>query len=129
RQSSAIMSKDSRRIADALLEISHAVGSVMDLREIIQDICDIGARAMITDTCSVYLRDEADPNWLVLAGTHGLSRAEELGVRGFEWGKGVPGWAAANNVTVALEDATHDERYARLDDTGEEVRFMAYLCT
>lgn len=124
----AALSHD-RRIAEALLEISHAVGSVMELPEILQIICEIGARVMETDTCSVYLLSEEEPDWLELAATKGLSRAEELGVRGFKWGDGVPGWAAANNQTVALGDASHDPRYSRLDDTKEEVRFMAYLCT
>ncbi|MCB2153726.1 GAF domain-containing protein [bacterium] len=117
------------RIAHALLDISHAVGSVMEFDRILDTICGITARVMDTQTCSVYLLDEEKPDFLVLRATHGLSRAEELGVRGFDLGDGVTGWAASHNQTVALADARHDERYARLDDTQEETRLMAYLCT
>ncbi|MDK2970890.1 MAG: hypothetical protein PWP23_645 [Candidatus Sumerlaeota bacterium] len=122
------LSRD-RRIAHPLLEISNYVGSVMELNDILQAICEIGARAMDTETCSIYLIDEEDPGFLVLAATKGLSRAEELGVRGFKLGEGVPGWAAANNQTVALDDARGDARYAPLDDLPHEEHFMAYICT
>jgi len=118
-----------RRIAEALLEISYAVGSVMEVDDILQRICDIGAKVMETDTCSVYLIDEEESDMLVLRATHGLSRAEELGVRGFRVGEGVPGWAAQNNTTAVLDDASHDPRYARLDDTEEESRYTGYICT
>ncbi len=118
-----------RRIAEALLEISNAVGSVMEIEDILQRICDIGVRVMDTKTCSIYLIDEEDPGFLVLRASHGLSRAEELGVRGFRLGEGPPGWAAAENQTLALRDATHDFRNAALDDTAEEQRYIAYICT
>lgn len=118
-----------RRIAEALLEISYAVGSVMEIDDIMQRICDIGARVMETDTCSVYLIDKEDPNFLVLHASRGLSRAQELGVRGFKVGEGIPGWAAGANKTVTIRDARNDPRDAQLDDTPEEMKFIAFLCT
>jgi signal transduction histidine kinase len=124
----AILAHD-RRIAEALLEISNAVGSVMDIEDILQRICDIGARVMQTNTCSIYLIDEDDPGFLILRASYGLSRAQELGVRGFRVGEGPPGWAAAENQTLVLRDATNDFRNAKLDDTAEEQRYIAYICT
>jgi signal transduction histidine kinase len=118
-----------RRIAQAMLEISYAVGSVMEIDNILQKICTVGAKVMETDTCSIYLTEEDNPDWLALVATKGLSRAEELGVRGFHWGDGIPGWAAKNNKTIAIADARKDERSAPLDDTKEEMKFIAYLCT
>lgn len=118
-----------RRIAQALLEISNAVGSVMEADLILDRICRIAARVTETNTCSVYLRDDDDPNLLVLRATFGLSRAQELGIRGFAIGQGPPGWAAQQNVTLRLRDARGDYRNAQLDDTEEETRYIAFLCT
>ncbi|MBX3728520.1 MAG: GAF domain-containing sensor histidine kinase [Candidatus Sumerlaeia bacterium] len=118
-----------RRIAYALLEISNYVGSVMELHDILQTICEIGARSIGTDTCSIYLLDDDEPDFLVLSASKGLSRAQELGVRGFRLGEGVPGWAAQHNQTVVLDDARNDPRYARLDDLPHEEVYMAYICT
>lgn len=117
-----------RRIAEALLEISYAVGSVMEIDDILQHICDIGARTMGTDTCSVYLREKENSDWIQLRATHGLSIADELGVRGFHWGQGVPGWSAAHNQAVVLTDIRQDPRNHPLDDTREEMSMAAYLC-
>lgn len=118
-----------RRIAEALLDISNAVGSVMETDLILDRICRIAARATGTNTCSVYLRDDEDPNFLVLRATFGLSRAQELGVRGFAMGEGPPGWAARENVTLRLRDVRGDFRNAKLDDTDDETRYIAFLCT
>jgi two-component system NtrC family sensor kinase len=119
-----------RRIAEALLEISYTVGSVLEIDEILQRICDIGARVMETQTCSIYLRDEEDPDFLVLRATHGLSTAQELGVRGFKWGNGLPGWAAQHNETIAVPDARQHPHYHRLDDTREEqTSLVAFMGT
>ena len=118
-----------RRIAEALLEISYAVGSVMEVEEIFQRICNIGARVMETQTCTIYMRDEDDPNFLILRATYGLSTSQELGIRGFPFGAGLPGWAAINNQTLSLADARQDPRNHRLDDTEKEqsslIAFMA----
>ncbi len=111
------------------MEISHAVGSVMELGDILQRIVETGARIMETNTCSVYLRDDDEPEFLVLHASWGLSRAEELGVRGFRWGEGLPGWSAQHNQTVALANDRHDGRWAQLDDTAKEAELKAYLGT
>ena len=115
-----------RRIAEALLDISNAVGSVMETDLILDRICRIAARATGTNTCSVYLRDDEDPNFLVLRATFGLSRAQELGVRGFAMGEGPPGWAARENVTLRLRDVRGDFRNAKLDDTDDEIATLAH---
>lgn len=124
----AVLAHD-RRIAEALLEISYAVGSVMEIDDILQRICEIGARVMETKTCSIYLLEEEEPDMLVLRASQGLSRAQELGLRGFRLGEGVPGWAAQNNQTVTLRNDQKDPRWARLDDTPREATLKAYLCT
>lgn len=116
------------RLADGLLAISEAVGSDAEIGRVLDRICTVVAGVVDTDTCSVYLIDEEEPDFLVLAGTHGLSRAEELGIRGFKLGDGFPGWAAANNRTLAIPDARKDPRNHPLDDTRDELRFIAFLC-
>lgn len=117
-----------RRIAEALLEMSNTVGSVMEQDDILQRICEIGARVMGTDTCSVYLIDADDRDFLVLHASKGLSRAEELGVRGFRLGDGIPGWAAKQNQTTTVVNAQFDPRFAPLDDTKDEQKYVSYCC-
>jgi signal transduction histidine kinase len=123
-----ILNQD-RRIAQALVEIGAAVDSAMDLAEILQRLCDVSARVMGTQTCSIYLCDEADPAMLVLRASHGLSMAEQLGQRGFRVGEGLPGWSAEHELTLAVADQRQDPRWARLDDTASEDHLRAYLCT
>ncbi|MCC6547699.1 GAF domain-containing protein [Candidatus Sumerlaeota bacterium] len=119
-----------RRIAEALLEISNAVGSVMEIDVIFDRICNIGARVMETQTCSIYMRDDEDPSFLVLRATFGLSTSQELGIRGFPFGAGLPGWAAINNQTLALADSRNDPRNHRLDDTEkEQTSLIAFMAT
>lgn len=117
-----------RRIAEALLEISNTVGSVLEQDDILQRICEIGARVMGTDTCSVYLIDADDKDFVVLHASKGLSRAEELGVRGFKLGDGIPGWAAKQNQTTTVVNAMFDPRFAPLDDTKDEEKYVSYCC-
>lgn len=120
------------RLYEALLEISNLVGSVLELRDILDAICPITARAMETDTCSVYLREHAvhreEPatERLVLRATHGL-RKELVDEGAFLFGQGIPGWAAKANTTVTVPDCRKDKRYAPLDD-GPDENFVAYLC-
>ncbi len=118
-----------RRIAEALLEISYAVGSVMTIDAIVLRICEIGARVMETDTFSVYLKEGGDGDFLVLKASQGRSRAEELGRQGFRLGEGLAGWAALQNQTLAVNDTSNDERDFPEPASSEAREYLAYLCT
>lgn len=117
---------------DALLEISNLVGSVLRLDDLLTRICEISAAALRTDTCSLYLREDAldrdEPGCqkLVLRATRGLP-ASLVNKGTFLYGQGIPGWAAAKNETTTVRDSRTDPRYAALDD-GPEENFVAYLC-
>ncbi len=119
-------------LQEALLEISNLVGSVMRLEDLFREICRISAGALRTDTCSLYLREDAvdrdDPGCcrLVLRATHGL-RQELVNQGSFLYGEGIPGWAAKENQTVKVRDSREDPRYAPLDDAPFE-NFVAYVC-
>ncbi len=119
-------------LQEALLEISNLVGSVMRLEELFHEICRICAGALRTDTCSLYLREDAvdrdEPGCrrLVLRATHGL-RQELVNQGSFLYGEGIPGWAAQENQTVKVRDSREDSRYAPLDDAPFE-NFVAYVC-
>ncbi|MDX2176537.1 MAG: GAF domain-containing sensor histidine kinase [Candidatus Sumerlaeia bacterium] len=117
---------------DALLDISNLVGSVMPLQQILAWICRISAKALQTDTCTLYLREDAvdrdqpGTRRLVCRATFGL-RQELIDRGAFDFGQGIPGWAAERNKTTAVRDARQDPRYAQLDDADDE-DFVAYLC-
>ncbi|OPZ18316.1 MAG: Sporulation kinase A [candidate division BRC1 bacterium ADurb.BinA364] len=112
------------RSIDALLQISYAVGSVMELPDILNRIVVQTADLMDADVCSIYLIDK-DKNQLRLRATHGLHPSAVNNVRPL--GKSITGLVAATGRLIALEDATKDPRYEPIEGAGEE-RLRAFLC-
>lgn len=119
-------------LQEALLAISNLVGSNLDWPDVLAQICRTSARALGTDTCSLYMREDAvedespESRRLVLRATHGL-RQSMVNRGAFHLGEGIPGWAAQHDQVVTVRDSREDERYLPLDD-GPQENFVAYLC-
>ncbi len=109
-----------------LLEISYLVGSVMELDDILQEVCDHAARLMRSKVSSIYLLDESRER-LVLGATHGLNRAL-VGKASMPVSQGLPGWVVRNNEMAVVSDVREDPRYRPIKGSGEEP-FVAYLCS
>lgn len=119
------LQEDHQRALDALLKISYAVGSVMELPEILRRIVKETARLMEADVCSIYLL-EKDSQQLRLRATHGLN-PEAVDVAVIPVGRGIVGWVVEKGEVLALSDAVYDSRFEPIEGTGEE-DLHAFLC-
>ncbi len=113
------------RVLSGLLEISHLVGSVMLLDDILDRIVEMTARLMAVPVCSIYLLDEN--RQLVLRSTYGLEPELKGKVR-FDIGTGIVGIVAETGETLALPDSTVDPRYHPLPSSRAK-GYRGYLCS
>ncbi|MCL5271184.1 MAG: ATP-binding protein [bacterium] len=113
------------RVLGGLLEISHFVGSVMLLDDILAHIVRITGDLLGVPVCSIYLFDE-ERKRLVLRSNVGFE-PELIGQVGFDLGQGIAGLVARDGEAIALADANVDPRYAPLPSTLE-LGCRAYLC-
>ncbi|MCX7013053.1 MAG: ATP-binding protein [Candidatus Sumerlaeota bacterium] len=117
--------QEHERAVEALLEISNAVGSVMELPAILRRIVRKTATLMQADVCSLFLYDEGK-TVLRLRASRGLNPAA-VGCATFARGEGIPGWVAETGQTFVAADATADPRHRAMDGCDEEA-LRAYLC-
>ena len=109
---------------ESLLEISHFVGSVMLLDDILDRIVQITGKLMNVPVCSIYMLNSDQR--LILRSNIGFE--EELkGTASFALGEGIPGHVARTGEVIALADASTDKRYAPLPSTLE-LKCRAYMC-
>ncbi len=114
-----------QRSLEALLEISYAVDSVMELNDILRRIAKETAALMEADVCSIYLL-EKEKSQLRLRAKHGLNPAIAQD-RVLQLGQGIPGWVAQTGEVLALSDVSDDERLEPLD-ANEEENLPSCLC-
>ncbi len=96
--------------ADALREIGQAIGSVLNLDQMLKRVADIVAKVTGTDLCLIYLLDNAT-NELILRGASGQSK-DVVGKIRLKVGEGVTGWVAQKGTRVVLNrEAWRDERF------------------
>jgi signal transduction histidine kinase len=113
------------RALAGLLEISHLVGSVMMLDDILDRIVQITSRLMDVPVCTIYLLNE--DGRLVLRSNVGFE-PELKGEVSFGPQEGIVGWVAGRGQTLALEDSLPDPRYRPMPSTIEK-GCRAYLCS
>jgi len=113
------------RALDALLQISYAVGSVMELPDILRRIAKEAAEVVGADVCSIFLYDK-DKTRLRLRASHGLNPCV-VDQATLAPGQGIPGWVAQTGEILALSDATRDPRHRPMEGSGEE-DLRACLC-
>lgn len=114
-----------QRALDALLKISYAVGSVMELPEILRRIAKETAALMEADVCSIYLLDD-DKQKLRLRASHGLN-PEIVDQAVLPVGRGIAGWVVQTGEILALTDAGRDPRFEPMAESGEE-GLRGFLC-
>jgi signal transduction histidine kinase len=113
----------SDRLIRALLDISHLVGSVMRLDDILARIVSICGELMEMPTCSLYLLDER--RRLVLRSSRGMD-ADAIGRVEFAPGEGIPGWVVQTGEPLSLPDASRDPRYRGAESNQSPYR--AIVC-
>ena len=96
--------------ADALREVGQAIGSMLNIDEMLKGVADIVAKVTGTDLCLIYLLDHSGTE-LILQGASG-STEDVVGKVRLKVGEGITGWVAQQRTPVALSrEAWRDKRF------------------
>jgi signal transduction histidine kinase len=113
------------RALEALLRISQAVGSVMELPDILRRIVAETAKLMGADVSSIYLFEDGGQR-LRLRASHGLD-PHVVDTTVIDKGQGIPGWTAERGEIAAVADSHDDPRHWPIEGGGGE-DLRAFLC-
>ena len=96
--------------ADALREIGQAIGSMLNIDEMLRKVAEIVVKVTGTDLCLIYLLDDSGKE-LVLRGASGETK-DVVGKIRLKVGEGITGWVAQQRTPVILNrEAWRDERF------------------
>ena len=96
--------------ADALREIGQAIGSMLNVEEMLKSVADIVAKVTGTDLCLIYLLDDSGRE-LILRGASGSTK-DVVGKVRLKVGEGITGWVAQQRTHVVLNrEAWRDSRF------------------
>lgn len=109
---------------DLLRRIVQEVNNAPDLRAALDLMAQRVRDAMGTEVCSIYLRDEADACYVLMA-TEGL-KTEAIGQVRLGLSEGLIGQVGLREEPVNLEDAFQHPKFHYLAETGEDP-FHAFL--
>ncbi len=104
---------------ETLRRIVQEINAAVSLHESLEMMVTQVADAMNVDVCSIYLLDERNQRYLLMA-TRGL-KPESVGQVFLERGEGLVGLVGQREEIVNLENAPKHERFAYLPETGEEL--------
>jgi phosphotransferase system, enzyme I, PtsP len=107
-----------------LQQVVQQVNAAADLHEALAIIVHRVRAAMSTDVCSVYVRDPASPQFVLMA-TEGLNPSAVGKVR-MAAGEGIVGLVAARQEPVNLANAAEHPSYRYFPETGER-QFAGFL--
>ena len=103
---------------DTLRRTIQEVNAAPDLQRALQIIVERVKQAMVVDVCSVYLTDQDNRQYVLMA-TDGYNVAAVGEVR-FAYGTGLVGVVARREEPVNLDDAASHEAYIYTSEIGEE---------
>ncbi|MCH4248012.1 MAG: phosphoenolpyruvate--protein phosphotransferase [Acinetobacter populi] len=109
---------------ETLRRIVQEVDASPSLHEALDVMVNQVAEAMDADVCSVYLLDERNHRYVLMA-SHGL-KLEAVGNVSLDTSEGLVGLVGQREEIVNLEHAPKHERFIYLPETGEEV-FNSFL--
>ncbi|MEB3753084.1 phosphoenolpyruvate--protein phosphotransferase [Acinetobacter sp. MD2(2019)] len=104
---------------DTLRRIVQEINASASLHESLDIMVNQVSEAMDVDVCSIYLLDERNQRYILMA-TKGLN-AEAVGTVSLHLGEGLVGLVGQREEIVNLDNAAQHERYAYFPETGEEV--------
>jgi signal transduction histidine kinase len=104
---------DDKVIVDLLGQVGKLFTSSLELKETIDFMLKATSQLVACDAATVFL---ADPEGRTLAAMATFPYVESVGrVARFDIGEGIVGWAVKHRTTVAVDDATRDQRFKTLD--------------
>ena len=104
---------------ETLRRIVQEVDAAPSLHDALDVMVHQVAEAMQVDVCSVYLLDERNHRYVLMA-SHGL-KAEAVGTVSLNINEGLVGLVGQREEIVNLENAPQHERFLYLPETGEEL--------
>ena len=104
---------------DTLRRIVQEINASVSLHESLDIMVNQVAEAMKVDVCSIYLLDERNQRYLLMA-SKGLN-PDSVGNVSLHVGEGLVGLVGQREEIVNLENASKHERFAYLPETGEEI--------
>lgn len=104
---------------DTLRRIVQEINSSVSLHDSLDIMVNHVAEAMKVDVCSIYLLDERNQRYLLMA-SKGLN-PEAVGHVSLQLSEGLVGLVGQREEIVNLENASKHERFAYLPETGEEI--------
>ena len=105
----------------AIIQEVHAEG---ELGRVLDIVVERIHEAMGVDVCSVYLRDDENDRYLLVA-THGLN-PECVGKAFLKKGEGLVSYVAGRAETINLKNAKLHPRFKLIEGSGEEI-FPSFL--
>lgn len=109
---------------EMLRKIVQEVNAAPDLESVLEVIVRRVQRAMRTDVCSVYLLDNAQERYVLMA-TQGLNK-RSVGNASLSLDEGIVGVVGQRAEPINLEDAASHSAFTYIKGTGEE-KFHAFL--
>ncbi|MFI5305855.1 MAG: GAF domain-containing protein [Polyangiales bacterium] len=106
----------------ALQDIGQALGSTLDLDELVGILLARITRIVDADRATLFLTDDAGGLWSRFS--HG-GRAEEIRL---EVGQGLPGWVAKTGRALNVKDAYQDVRFDSVWDRRTGYRTTSAVC-
>ena len=102
---------------DTLRRIVQEINASTSMHESLDIMVNQVAEAMHVDVCSIYLLDERNQRYLLMA-SKGLN-PESVGHVSLHTGEGLVGLVGQREEIVNLDDAPKHERFMYLPETGE----------
>ncbi len=109
---------------ESLRKIVQDVDAAPNLHAALEVMVHLVAEAMETEVCSVYLLDERNQRYILMASV-GLN-ADSVGEVSLSISEGLVGLVGQREEIINLEDASSHPRFRYLPETGEE-RYSAFL--
>lgn len=109
---------------ETLRRIVQEVDAALTLHDALELMVNLVAEAMESDVCSVYLLDERNQRYVLMA-SKGLN-ADAVGEVSLSTGEGLVGLVGQREEIINLDNAASHPRFRYLPETGEE-RYNAFL--
>jgi len=96
----------------ALIEVGKELSTIVDIKDLMQKVVDLGASLLQAQDCTLLLLGE-DNAHVILAASYGSLR-EKAGQAVYKVGEGLTGWVAEFGQPVRVKDVREDPRWKGL---------------
>lgn len=94
-----------------LYDVTAALSTSIELADVLDSVVDMMVTMLDTDTCSLFLLDEASQT-LSLKASRGVDPSSPLAHLSLRLGEGAAGWCAQHRKPIIIDDVSQDDRFA-----------------